>query len=69
MNTRGETVVLIFFRAMDSLFGQSGPEYLSTILYLLSAVALFLILGFVVYYATKRAARKVVEAEMENTKE
>ncbi|MDG6923134.1 MAG: hypothetical protein JRN67_07575 [Nitrososphaerota archaeon] len=54
---------------MDSLFGQSGPEYLSTILYLLSAVALFLILGFVVYYATKRAARKVVEAEMENTKE
>ncbi|MDG6996263.1 MAG: hypothetical protein JRN52_10105 [Nitrososphaerota archaeon] len=55
---------MILFRAIDSLFGQSGPDYLSTILYLLSALALFLILALS-STTPQREPRKVVKAEME----
>lgn len=44
------------------MFGQGGY---SVLLYLFSAIALFLIMGLIVYFATKRAARKVVKAELE----
>ena len=44
------------------MFGHGGY---SALLYLFSAIALFLIMGLIVYFATKRAARKVVKAELE----
>ncbi len=44
------------------MFGQGGY---SALLYLFSAIALFLIMGLIVYFATKRASRKVVNAELE----
>ena len=53
------------FFVPDSLFGQSGIDYYAIFLYLFSVLGLFLAIGLILYFTTKRTARRLVQEEFQ----